>query len=128
MTHTAIEAWQDSATGVNFYFSHSDEHFTTGVMVIPPRTELPKHNRPLAAENLVQIAGTCLVKLFDEHDATTERALEAGSYLLIPRAQFHIHANPHDETSHTLFKADGDITAIMQTIRNTFTPISLNSK
>jgi quercetin dioxygenase-like cupin family protein len=101
---TAIEAWEDPQTNVRFYITHSDEHFTTGVTVMPPHTELPQHNRPLAVENLAQVAGSCLIKLVGEDGVLTEHVLETGDNLSIPQGQFHIHANPHDEPSVTLFK------------------------
>jgi hypothetical protein len=38
---TPFEVWQDPKTKVIFYFSHSDEKLTTGVMEIPAGAELP---------------------------------------------------------------------------------------
>jgi quercetin dioxygenase-like cupin family protein len=121
----AFEIWEDPGTHVRFYFSHSDQQFTTGVMVIPPHTELPKHNRPLAIENLVQISGACLMKVFDENDKPTDHILNVGDNLSMRKGQFHIHANPNDEPSATLFKAVGDITAVVDTLRQNFTRIEL---
>lgn len=117
---SAFEVWQDPATKVIFYFSHSDENFTTGVMIIPPGAELPKHNRPKAFENLVQVSGTCLMKLFDEDGEATDHVLEVGSTLRMEKGQFHIHSNPYDEASATLFKAEGDITEVVKVVRETF--------
>ena len=121
----AFEVWEDPQTHVRFYFSHSDEQFTTGVMVIPAHTELPKHNRPFAIENLVQVSGKCLMKVFDENDIATEHILEPGDNLSMAKGQYHIHANPNDEPSATLFKAVGDITSIVATLRENFTRIDL---
>lgn len=121
----AFEAWQDPSTGVTFYFSHSDENFTTGVMVIPAGTELPKHNRPKAFENLVQVSGKCLMKLFDDQDKATEHVLEVGDTLRMDKGQFHIHSNPYDQPSATLFKAEGDITAVVKVVRETFERVEL---
>lgn len=116
----AFEVWRDPSTGVVFYFSHSDEAFTTGVMLLPAHSKLPKHNRPLACENLVQVSGKCLMTVFDENDHGTEHVLEVGDALRMKKGQYHIHANPYDEPSHTLFKAEGDITAIVKSVRETF--------
>ena len=121
----AFEIWEDPQTLVRFYFSHSDEQFTTGVMVIPAHIELPKHNRPLAVENLVQVAGSCDMTTFDNNDVPTEHKLDIGDSLSMPKGQFHIHANPNNEPSATLFKAVGDITAIVATLRENFTSIEL---
>lgn len=118
-----FEIWEDPQTSVRFYFSHSSSEFTTGVMMIPPKTELPKHNRPLAIENLVQVEGTCVMKTFDDNDDMTERILEVGSTLSMPKGQFHIHANPYEQPSYTLFKAQGDITTIVENVRQSFKSI-----
>lgn len=118
-----FEIYEDPQTGVRFYFSHSDVEFTTGVMMIPAGKELPKHNRPLAIENLVQVSGKCLMKVFDENESSTDHILKVGSTLSMPRGQFHIHSNPYQEASYTLFKAVGDITAIVENVRQNFTRI-----
>ena len=118
---TAFETWKDPATGVEFAFSHSDESFTTGVMYLPPHTELPKHNRPKAFENLKQIAGKCQMTVFDlEGDGSFDKVLCPGDELRMEKGQFHIHANPFNEKSYTLFKAEGDITEVMKVLRANF--------
>jgi quercetin dioxygenase-like cupin family protein len=93
-------------------------------MAIMPDGELPKHNRPLANENLVQVSGVSLVTLLDEEgsvQATYE--LRPGTSLRMKKGQWHIHSNPSEEESVTLFKAEGDITEIVQTMRHKFTAI-----
>ncbi|MCL2038206.1 hypothetical protein FWG95_04390, partial [Candidatus Saccharibacteria bacterium] len=122
-TMTPFEIWQDPQTKVTFYFSHSDENLTTGVMVIPSHTELPKHNRPKAFENLVQVSGKCVMKVFDENENMTERALGVGDTLRMKKGQWHIHSNPYEETSYTLFKAEGDITEIVKVLRENYTKV-----
>ncbi len=114
-----FEAWKDPITGVVFQFSHSDENLTTGVMMLPSKSELPKHNRPKAFENLLQVAGKCEMTVF-KGDETTKHVLEPGSSLRMEKGQHHIHANPYDEPSYTLFKAEGDITEIMTVLRANF--------
>jgi quercetin dioxygenase-like cupin family protein len=121
MIDTPFEVWQDPQTKVIFYFSYSDENLTTGVMEIPAGAELPKHNRPKAFENLVQVSGRCLMKVFDGNDNPTEHILEAGDTLRMEKGQYHIHSNPYSEPSYTLFKAEGDITEIMKVLRSNFT-------
>lgn len=121
----AFEVWEDPGTLACFYFSHSDPAFTTGVLVLPPHTELPKHNRPLAVENLVQVSGRCRIQVFGKDDAVTEHVLEVGNNLSMPKGQFHIHSNPYDEPSATLFKAVGDITAVVAALRQQFRRIEL---
>ena len=120
-----IEAYEDKEKIVKFYFTHSDKNFTTGVMVIQPHKELTKHNRPLAVENLVQISGTCLMKLFFDEQHFEEKIMTPGTYIQIPQGTFHIHGNPHDQESVTLFRAEGDITEIMSSVRAGFDKIDL---
>ena len=118
-----IEIYEDKNKIVKFYFTHSNIEFTTGVMVIQPNKELPKHNRPLAVENLVQISGACKMKLFDDEINFKEIMMKPGEYLEIPKGQYHIHSNPFNQESVTLFKAEGDITKVMEIIRNEYTKI-----
>lgn len=117
---TPFEIWKDPDTGVVFYFSHSDEKLTTGVMMIPPGAALPKHNRPHAYENLVQVGGKCQMTVFDKNGNSTKHILNVNNSLRMQKGQFHIHANPYDEPSYTLFKAEGDITEIMKVLRSAF--------
>lgn len=121
---TPFEVWRDPATGVEFCFSHSDKNLTTGVMYIPPGTQLPKHNRPKAFENLIQIAGKCRMTVFDLNgEDSLEKVLSPGDTLRMEKGQHHIHANPFNEKSYTLFKAEGDITEIMKVLRENFKKI-----
>lgn len=117
---TPFEIWQDPETKVTFYFSHSDENLTTGVMMIPAGAALPKHNRPNAFENLVQVSGSCLMQVFDNNDSSVDHVLKPGDTLRMEKGQFHIHSNPYSEPSYTLFKAEGDITEVMKVVRETF--------
>ncbi len=120
----AFETWKDPATGVEFSFSHSDESFTTGVMYLPPHSELPKHNRPKAFENLKQITGKCKMTVFElQGEGSFDKVLNPGDELRMEKGQFHIHANPFDEKSFTLFKAEGDITEVVKVLRDNFTRI-----
>ncbi len=122
-----IEIYESPDKKARFYFSHSDEHFTTGVLVLQPGSALPKHNRPKACENLTQIDGTCVMTLFDGQENPTEILLKQGEGISMSLGQWHIHANPSDEVSLTLFKAEGDITEVMKTVRETFTKIKTNT-
>ena len=91
-----IEAYEDKERIVKFYFNHSDENFTIGVMIIKPNSELSKHNRQLAVENLVQIHGTCVMKLFSDETTFEKKIMTPGTYIQSPHAQFHIHSNPYN--------------------------------
>lgn len=104
-----------------FYIAHSDVEFSTGILVMSPKTELPKHNRPVL-ERLRQIYGICLMKLYDDKNIR-EVTLKEGESLEIPPRQYHIHSNPTDDKSITMWKAEGDITHIIEEIRRTFRKI-----
>ena len=120
-----IEAYEDKDKVLKFYFTYSSPEFTTGVMVIAPHKELPKHNRPLAVEHLVQISSICIMKLFTDETNFEEKVMNPGDYIQIPQAQYHIHSNPSDQESITLFRAEGDITKVMEIIRKDYIKINL---
>ena len=89
-----------------FSFSHSDQNFTTGVLTLSPGARLPVHNRPGGFEN-------------EQNDSEPVRTLElnVNDTLVMNRGRWHIHTNPSDEISITLFKLVGDITEIMSKLR-----------
>lgn len=62
---------------------------------------------------------------FDNNEIETKHILGIGDSLGMPKGQFHVHANPNDEPSATLFKAVGDITTIVATVRKNFKKIDL---
>lgn len=116
-----VEAWEDPETGVRFYITHFDRAFTTGVTVLPPHTELSAHTRRDATENLVQIGGRSLVKLLDAKGVVLkEYILSIGDSLIIAEGGLHIHANPYDEPSLTVFKAVGDTVDAVESLRQNF--------
>ncbi|HSW66909.1 MAG TPA: hypothetical protein VLI54_07275 [Bacillota bacterium] len=120
----AFEIWEDPSGHARFYFSHTGTDFTTGTLVLLPDSELPRHNRELAFENLVQVAGTCQLSLTNEDgeiEATYD--LRPGTSIRMKKGQWHIHANPYEEESVTLFKAVGDITEIVETMRHKYTKV-----
>jgi quercetin dioxygenase-like cupin family protein len=124
MESEVFEIWEDPAKKFRFCFSHSDNELTTGVLIMQPGAELPKHQRNTAFENLMQIRGRCKMTLLsDSGETQKERILEHPQNIRFEKGQWHIHANPFDEVSVTLFKAEGDITSIVQTVRETFTRI-----
>jgi len=116
--------FEDPKGQARFCFSHVGKDFSTGVLLLKPDTELPKHNRPHAEENLLQLAGRCQVTLLSESgevEATYE--LTAGTSVHMKKGQWHIHANPFGEPSITQFYADGDITEVVDNMRETYTAI-----
>lgn len=119
-----IEIYDNSDGKVRFYITHSDENFSTGIMIIKPDTSLPKHNRPFAVENLTQISGKCLVKVFDDTDQPNEYELTPGEGIRIEKAKYHIHSNPFNEISATLWLAEGNIVDIIDNIRKTYIKIN----
>ena len=92
--------------------SKTGKDFSTGLLHLHPKSSLEKHNRPVD-EQLVQIYGTCIMRLYDGEEFK-EIELKEGDELLIPARQFHMHANPFDLDSITAWRFDGDITEVIQ--------------
>ena len=98
-------------------FSCVTKELSIGALSLNPNQELPKHNRPVI-EQLVQVVGTCVMKLFNEENLVQEVTLRENDTLIIPANQFHIHTNPTDGVSVTMWKFEGDITQVIREIRN----------
>ena len=92
------------------------KNLSTGVLYLNPHQELLKHNRPVT-EQLLQVLGTCVIKLFDGELFTQEITLHENETLTIPANQFHVHKNPTNEASLTIWKFEGDILKVIQKIR-----------
>ncbi len=99
----------------------SNRELSIGLLVLNSGQSLPKHNRPVN-EELLQIKGKCMMKVFSE-DSSHEIELNENSSLKIPANTFHIHSNPFNQESITLWKFQGDITSIIDKIRSDFTRI-----
>lgn len=117
-----IEAYTNQQ-GAKIYVSFSDSLLSVGSLVLNSHCALPKHNRPVT-EQLRQIEGECVMKLFDGDTLIQEIRMKEGDSLLIPANQFHIHSNPTTDTSITLWEFEGDITGVIENIRTTFQKIS----
>lgn len=126
MKDNVITIYESADKKARFYFSHSDSNLTTGVLVLQPGCSLPKHNRPHAIENLTQISGKCMMTLFDEKNELKEIELIVGEGIKMPKAQWHIHANPYKGLSVTLFIAQGNILDIMEHLKKVNTKIETN--
>jgi quercetin dioxygenase-like cupin family protein len=100
----------------NIMIAFSDKNLSIGVLEINPGQEMAKHNRPVL-ESLYQISGSCLMKIFSDDEKITEKILQVGDSLDIEPNKYHIHTNPFEEKSITLWKASGDITEIIENIR-----------
>lgn len=68
-------------------------------------------------ESLFQLKGKCVIKLFEDDETVKEVVLNEGDSIDIQPLKYHIHSNPFDETSITFWKASGDITKIINSIR-----------
>ena len=98
--------------------SYSDKHLSIGLLQLKPHHELTKHNRPVT-EQLVQVEGTCIMKLFEGDTLVQEVTLHENEALTIPAHQYHMHTNPTNNISVTLWKFEGDIAEVLTIIRNT---------
>lgn len=116
-----IEGYKISDGKVIFYIAHSDKEFSAGILILYPKAELPKHNRPVV-ERLMQVYGICIMKLYDEQNIR-EITLRERESLQIPPKQYHIHSNPTSDKSITMWKAEGDITNIIEEIRKNYKKI-----
>jgi quercetin dioxygenase-like cupin family protein len=101
----------------------SDERLSIGLLELNPKQELPKHNRPVK-EALLQVSGSCAMKLFKDSDSVEEVTLKEGKSLEIPANQFHIHSNPTNDKALTLWKFEGNITEIIKDIGDKFKKVS----
>ena len=101
----------------NIMIAFSDKKLSVGTLELNPNQELAKHNRPVL-ESLFQLKGKCMMKLFEEGGSIKEVVLSEGESIDIPPLKFHIHSNPFEDNSITFWKASGDITEIIDNIRN----------
>lgn len=95
----------------------SNKDLSTGILFLNPHQELPKHKRPIA-EQLIQLVGTCILKLFEEDKVIQEIILHENETLTIPANQFHKHINSTRNFSVTMWKFEGDVTEVIQKIRD----------
>ena len=101
----------------NIMIAFSDKNLSVGTLELNPNQELAKHNRPVL-ESLFQLKGKCMMKLFEEDGSIKEVVLNERESIDIPPLKFHIHSNPFEDNSITFWKASGDITEIIDNIRN----------
>lgn len=94
----------------------SDKNLSVGILEVDAGKEFLKHNRPVR-ESLFQVKGTCMIKLFNEAGEVEEVILNEGDTLEIEPNRYHIHGNNTDENIITFWKANGDITEIINDIR-----------
>ena len=87
-----------------------------------PNQALAKHNRPVD-EELVQITGSSTIKLFDGDKVIKEVIIKENERFIIPANQYHIHANPNNKKSITLWQFTGDIVKVIEEIRTNFKKI-----
>ncbi len=79
----------------------------------------------------MQISGKCQTIVFEEDDPESiekEVEMSPGDLVQMNKGQWHIHANPFKEESITFFKLVGDITEIMQKLRDDNIKVKLEIK
>ncbi|MBP7018149.1 hypothetical protein KBB17_01465 [Candidatus Saccharibacteria bacterium] len=131
MQEEQFEIYETPDKSARFVFSYSDDKLTTGLLIMKPGSILAKHNRPLGFENLMQISGKCQTIVFEEDDPESiekEVEMSPGDLVQMNKGQWHIHANPFKEESITFFKLVGDITEIMQKLRDDNIKVKLEIK
>lgn len=90
----------------------SNDKVSLGILELDPGKEMPEHSRPVD-EHLLQLAGTSVLRLGKRYTKLSE-----GDEFVIPANKSHIHSNSDNKTSLTLWKFEGDITDIINTIRS----------
>ncbi len=99
-------------------FTYTSNELNIGALYLNPNQELAKHNRPVT-EQLIQLVGTCVMKLYDGEKLINEVLVHENETLTIPANQYHVHSNPTDKLSVTAWKFEGDIAEVLQKIRDT---------
>jgi quercetin dioxygenase-like cupin family protein len=120
MPEEPFEAMESADGLARWYFSHSDKNVTTGLLILQPGAKLPKHQRPVSYESSVQISGksrVMILKSDSEVDIERTVMLSPGEQIRLEKGHWHIHSNPFEEVSITLFKHIGDMTKAMQETR-----------
>lgn len=90
--------------------SYCDKNLSIGLLELNANQELSKHSRPVD-EELFQVYGTSIVKL------DKEVTLNEGDTIKIAANEEHVHSNPSDKKSITLWKFEGDIVEIINKFR-----------
>ena len=101
--------------------AHSGKKLSVGLLVLKSNQELDKHKRPVM-EQLTQIKGKCKIRLMEGEELVDQVILKEGDQLEIPSSQFHVHSNPFDEESVTLWKFEGNIAEVIDGIRKNSDP------
>jgi quercetin dioxygenase-like cupin family protein len=99
--------------------SHCREDLSIGTLKLDPRAKLDRHNRPVD-EKLLQIQGSGGLRVFEDDGEEREIIFEEGDTFKIPAKKDHQHINPSDEESIVIWKFEGDITGIIEDIREDF--------
>jgi quercetin dioxygenase-like cupin family protein len=99
--------------------SHCTEDLSIGTLKLDPGAELDRHNRPVD-EKLLQIQGSGGLRIFEDDGEEREVIFEEGDTFEIPADKDHQHINPSDEESIVIWKFEGDITGIIEDIREDF--------
>lgn len=99
-----------------------DENLSAGSLELNSNQALEKHNRPVD-EELMQIHGSCVMKIFNDEKIEKEIVLNEGEKLVIPANQYHIYSNPFNTKSTTSWKFEGNIVDVIKNIRDSFSRI-----
>ena len=99
------------------YLGTSDPSRSVGYLELKPHTSLTLHNRP-AIEKLTQIKGVCDMVIYKNGKGEIVTLNENDSYIIKPAGIYHIHTNPYDSLSLTYWDFDGDVTEIIDAIKD----------
>ena len=110
-----IESFELDLGKVSIAFS--DKNLTVGVFEVKAGHGLP-HKCDQARQSLLQLKGKCLLKFYEkEGGQPKEVVLKAGDSFEIPAGAFHEFQAAFKEDSFTLWKAEGDVTDMVDRLR-----------
>jgi hypothetical protein len=96
---------------------HSSKDVSVGYLELNPHSELKIHNRPVN-EELFQLVGSCEIKEFQGDRLINTVTMDENQRYVIEANKYHIHSNPTDSKSITIWNFEGDIVDIIQDIRD----------
>lgn len=98
------------------YLGPSNKKQSVGYLELNPKTSLTLHNRP-AIEKLTQVKNKGQIVSYENESGKIITLNEGDSYSISPAGTWHIHTNPFETVSLTYWDFEGDITEIIEAIR-----------
>ncbi len=104
------EVRHDPKSGTYFCIISRTPNLTELVLILPPHSYLMAQNKPIARENILQLAGRCITTLPGLY-STYE--LGAGKMISLREGTMHVHWNPYDDESFSYIRLEGEISTLL---------------